>query len=91
MAGELPREADVIVVGAGALGTSVAYHLAARGRRVVLVDKFAAASQTSPRAAGLTQQMRGSELMSRLATRACALMMRFCRSPHRPACESPCR
>jgi glycine/D-amino acid oxidase-like deaminating enzyme len=66
-----------VVVGAGALGASTAYHLATQGRRVVLVDKFGAASQTSPRAAGLTQQMRGSELMSRLATRACALIASF--------------
>src|SRR5688500_4785437 len=74
---ELPRDADVVVVGAGALGSSAAYHLATRGRRVVLVDKFEAASQTSPRAAGLTQQMRGSEAMSRLARRACALIASF--------------
>jgi glycine/D-amino acid oxidase-like deaminating enzyme len=51
--------ADVVVVGAGALGASVAFHLATRGdRKVVLVDKYEAASQTSPRAAGRTQQIR---------------------------------
>jgi sarcosine oxidase len=31
---------DVIVVGAGAMGTSAARHLAARGRRVLLLDRF---------------------------------------------------
>ncbi|HEV8635383.1 MAG TPA: FAD-binding oxidoreductase [Chloroflexota bacterium] len=78
MTGELAREADVVVVGAGALGSSVAFHLAAPGdRRVVLIDKFAAASQTSPRAAGLTQQVRTTESMARLATRACALIASF--------------
>ncbi|HEY3079436.1 MAG TPA: FAD-binding oxidoreductase [Chloroflexota bacterium] len=75
---ELPREADVVVVGAGALGSSVAFHLAARGdRRVVLIDKFAAASQTSPRAAGLTQQLRATEPMAHLARRACDLIESF--------------
>ena len=75
---ELPREADVVVVGAGALGSSVAFHLAARGdRRVVLIDRFTAASQTSPRAAGLTQQMRATEPMARLARRACELIASF--------------
>jgi glycine/D-amino acid oxidase-like deaminating enzyme len=77
MTNDLPREADVVVVGAGALGASTAFHLAARGKRVVLIDKFAAASQTSPRAAGLTQQIRSSELMARLAKRACELIASF--------------
>jgi glycine/D-amino acid oxidase-like deaminating enzyme len=77
MTNDLPREADVVVVGAGALGASTAFHLAARGKRVVLIDKFAAASQTSPRAAGLTQQIRASEVMARLAKRACELIASF--------------
>lgn len=81
---EVPSEVDVVVVGAGALGSSVAYHLVAAGRRVALVDKFAAGSQTSPRAAGLTQQLRGSELMSRLARRACELIVSFERDTGEP-------
>ena len=67
----------MVVVGAGALGSSVAYHLSALHQRVALLDKFEAASQTSPRAAGLTQQLRGSEAMSRLARRACNLIASF--------------
>ncbi len=59
------------------MGSSVAYYLAALGRRVALMDNFEAASQTSPRAAGLTQQLRGSEVMSRLARRACDLLASF--------------
>ena len=74
---ELPHEVDVVVVGAGALGASVAYHLSALGKRVALLDKFEAASQTSPRAAGLTQQMRGTETMSSIARRACDLIASF--------------
>src|SRR5215471_15337872 len=31
---------DVIVVGLGAMGSAAAYHLAARGRRVLGLDKF---------------------------------------------------
>jgi glycine/D-amino acid oxidase-like deaminating enzyme len=70
--------ADVVVVGAGALGASVAFHLAARGdRKVVLVDKYEAASQTSPRAAGLTQQIRQNELMTRISVRSCEKITRF--------------
>jgi glycine/D-amino acid oxidase-like deaminating enzyme len=64
-------EADVVVIGSGALGSSVAFHLAkARKLRVALVDMHDLASQTSPRAAGLTSQIRRSELMTRLAVLA---------------------
>lgn len=70
-------QADAVVVGAGAIGSSIAYHLTALGQRVVLVDRFGVASQTSSRAAGLTAQIRGSELMTRLAIRSVELIERF--------------
>jgi glycine/D-amino acid oxidase-like deaminating enzyme len=72
------RTAEVVVIGAGAFGASVAYHLAAMGQRnVVLLDRFEFASQTSPRAAGLTQQIRQVPEMTRLAMRAVAKIVRF--------------
>src|ERR1700722_15170523 len=65
------QEAEAVVIGSGALGSSVAFHLAKAGLApVALVDKHEIASQTSPRAAGLTAQVRQSELMTRLATMA---------------------
>jgi glycine/D-amino acid oxidase-like deaminating enzyme len=62
------QEAAAVVIGSGALGSSVAYHLA-KGRLspVVLIDQHELASQTSPRAAGLSSAIRKSELMTRLA------------------------
>lgn len=60
-------EADAVVVGAGALGLSVGYHLAKLGRRVAIVDQFGPASQTSPRAAGLFKLIQGDESRTRLA------------------------
>jgi len=61
-------ETEVVVIGSGALGSSVAFHLAkAQKLAVALVDMHELASQTSPRAAGLTSQVRRSELMTRLA------------------------
>jgi glycine/D-amino acid oxidase-like deaminating enzyme len=74
----MSRSAEVVVIGAGALGASVAFHLAAMGQRdVVLLDKFALASQTSPRAAGLTQQIRQIPEMTRLAMRAVDKIVNF--------------
>jgi glycine/D-amino acid oxidase-like deaminating enzyme len=62
--------AECVVIGSGALGASVAFHLARGGKQVALIDKHALGSQTSPRAAGLTSQARGTDLMTRLAQRA---------------------
>jgi glycine/D-amino acid oxidase-like deaminating enzyme len=50
-----PPEADAVVIGAGAFGICIAYHLARQGRRnIVLIDRHGLASQTPPRAAGLS-------------------------------------
>lgn len=77
--GDLPAtEAEVVVIGSGAFGSSVAYHLVALGRRgVVLVDAHEIASQTSPRAAGLTKQIRPHPEMTRLAMLSVQKMTRF--------------
>ncbi len=61
---------ECVVIGSGALGSSVAFHLAKAGKQVALLDKHALGSQTSPRAAGLTSQARGTDLMTQLAKRA---------------------
>jgi glycine/D-amino acid oxidase-like deaminating enzyme len=70
--------ADAVVIGAGALGTSIAYHLARAGLpRVTLLDRFAIGSQTSPRAAGLTQQIRPEPEMTRIAMRSVEKIVGF--------------
>ena len=61
---------ECVVIGSGALGSSAAFHLAKAGKQVALLDKHALGSQTSPRAAGLTSQARGTDLMTQLAKRA---------------------
>lgn len=72
------QEAAAVVVGSGALGSSVAYHLVKAGvAPVVLIDKHAIASQTSPRAAGLTSVIRQSDLMTRLASMAAKKIRNF--------------
>ena len=61
---------DVIVIGSGAFGASVAFHLAKAGRSVALVDQADIGSQTTSKAAGLAGQVREGEVMTRLALRS---------------------
>ena len=75
---------DVVVIGSGAFGSSAAFHLARSGRSVALVDKAGIASQTSPRAAGLSGQLRRSEVMMRLARRAVQKIERFTQETGQP-------
>src|SRR3989442_2109140 len=71
-------EADALVVGAGALGLSTAFHLARFGvRRVALVDRFAPGSQTSARAAGLFKLVQADETRTRLARLSVQKVTRF--------------
>ena len=72
------EQADAIVIGSGALGASTAFHLLKAGlAKVALLDQHAIGSQTSPRAAGLTQQVRDSEVMTDLARRSVEKICRF--------------
>jgi glycine/D-amino acid oxidase-like deaminating enzyme len=68
---------DVIVIGAGAFGCSLAFHLAENGKRVALVDRFAVASQTSPRAAGLFKQIQSTATRTRLAALSVQKLLNF--------------
>jgi glycine/D-amino acid oxidase-like deaminating enzyme len=76
--------ADVVVIGSGAFGASVTYHLARRGVRVVVLERSALASQTSPRAAGLTSQVRATPALTRLAQRAVVKLAAFTEETGQP-------
>ena len=69
MESSLPvTQADAVVIGAGAFGLSAGYQLAAHGvGRVVVLDRFAPGTQTSPRAAGLYKLIQADETLTRLA------------------------
>jgi glycine/D-amino acid oxidase-like deaminating enzyme len=62
--------ADVVVIGAGALGLSTALHCALLGRDVVVVERRTAGSQASGRAAGLFKSVQADALRTRLALRS---------------------
>jgi glycine cleavage system aminomethyltransferase T/glycine/D-amino acid oxidase-like deaminating enzyme len=64
----LPDRAQVIVIGGGIVGCSVAYHLTKRGcRDVVLLERHQLTSGTTWHAAGLVTQLRATYNMSMLA------------------------
>jgi glycine/D-amino acid oxidase-like deaminating enzyme len=69
--------ADAVVIGSGAFGSSAAYHLARHGLRVALLDRSRLASQTSPRAAGLTSQVRATPALTAIARRAVVKLASF--------------
>ena len=77
MSETMPGRVDVVVIGAGALGGSTAFHLAKAGLSVALLDKAALASQTSPRAAGLSGQLRADAIMTRIAARGVQKIVDF--------------
>jgi len=71
--------ADVVVIGAGVIGCSVAYHLAARGVRNVKVVDRAADSTTgsTPRATGGFRCQFGTEVNVRLSMLSRQKLLRF--------------
>ena len=70
-------EADIAVIGAGALGLSTALQCALTGRSVVVVDRGAAGSQASGRAAGLFKSVQADQARTLLARRSIERAARF--------------
>jgi glycine/D-amino acid oxidase-like deaminating enzyme len=77
MMGGSQVKADVVVIGAGAFGLSTALHCALRGRSVVVVERAAAGSQASGRAAGLFKSVQPDEHRTYLARRSIEKVVRF--------------
>ncbi len=64
---ELPGRARVVIIGGGVGGASIAYHLAQRGERdVVLLERSELTSGSTFHSAGLVGQLRGSVALTRL-------------------------
>ena len=63
-----PAHAEIVIVGGGIVGVSVAYHLAKLGRRdVVLLEQGRLTCGTTWHAAGLVGQMRPNRSMTRMS------------------------
>ena len=75
---KLPSHARVVIIGGGISGCSVAYHLAQRGwKDVVLLERKQLTSGTTWHAAGLIGQLRASQNMTRLAKYSAELYVKL--------------
>ena len=74
MTADLPTRARVVVIGGGAVGTSVAYHLTGLGfTDLVLLEQGQLSSGTTWHAAGLVGQLRATESGTRLVQYSASL------------------
>ena len=86
---DLPKEANVVIIGGGVIGCSIAYHLAKLGfDDVVLLERQQLTSGTTWHAAGLVGQLRTSINMTKLA-RYTSELYRGTRSRNRPGDRLP--
>jgi sarcosine oxidase subunit beta len=75
---ELPRRADVVVVGGGVHGASVAYHLAARrAGRVVLIERRFLASGPTGRSSALVRRFYAMDFLTRTANASADVFQRW--------------
>jgi sarcosine oxidase subunit beta len=75
---DLPTSAEVVVIGAGAIGCSIAYHLALRGcRDVVVLERDAIGAGSTSRAAGGIRCQFGTEVEIRFSLASLVFFDRF--------------
>jgi len=72
------RHARIVIIGGGAIGTSVAYHLARAGEKdVLLLEKSLLTDGCTWHAAGLVGQLRGKRNLTRLMQNSVAVFDRL--------------
>lgn len=74
----LPRTADIVIIGAGAIGSSIAYHLSKRGARdVVVLEREAIGSGSTSKAAGGIRVQFATRVEIEFSLRGIAFFKRF--------------
>ncbi|HIG26184.1 MAG TPA: FAD-dependent oxidoreductase [Acidimicrobiia bacterium] len=78
MTKELPQQAQVVIIGGGIVGASIAYHLTELGwNDVLLLERHTLTSGTTWHAAGLVGQLRATHNMTRLSAYSADLYHRL--------------
>ena len=77
VAPDLPREAEVVVVGGGCMGASIAFHLARRDVDVVLLEKGHVAGGATGHSGALVRQHYEARIGIRFARQSLAFFRRF--------------
>ena len=77
----LPQEAEVVVVGGGAIGTSIAFHLAEAGVDTCLLERDALSSGSTSRAAGGIRTQFSDPLNIAISLRSVEAFARFGERP----------
>ena len=77
----LPARAEVVVVGGGAVGTSIAFHLAEEGVGVCLLERDALSSGSTSRAAGGVRTQFSDPLNIAIGLRGVEAFTRFAERP----------
>jgi glycine/D-amino acid oxidase-like deaminating enzyme len=69
----VPQRSEVVIIGGGVIGASIAYHLAERGKTdVTLVERKSLTSGSTWHAAGLVGQLRSSSSLTQLMRKSVA-------------------
>src|SRR5438093_5696710 len=76
-ASEIPRRAEVVIVGGGCMGASIAFHLARRGVGAVLIEKRHIGAGSTGHSGAIVRQFYESRVGIRLARRSLAFFRRF--------------
>ena len=74
----MKRRAEVVIIGGGVTGASIAFHLAASGiRDVLMLERRSLASGGTGRSVGIVRQLYPTEATSRMVVRSLAVFQRF--------------
>src|SRR4051812_37690404 len=74
---KIPERSDIVVIGAGVLGASTAFHLARMGREVVLIDRGPLGAETSSQGAGFLCSVRPTVASARIVSGSTKFYERF--------------